>query len=53
MRKDGGVRRAFDASCGGISLNNEKVRAAFNVRETETARWFDWPVLVAAGVRCA
>ena len=33
--------------------NNEKVRAAFNVRETETDRWFDWPVLVAAGVRCA
>ena len=56
----------FDAWCGrtGVSdalrrqlwrdfTDNEKVRAAFNVRETETARWFDWPVLVAAGVRCA
>ncbi len=56
----------FDAWCGrtGVSdalrrrlwrdfSDNEKVRAAFNVRETETARWFNWPVLVAAGVRRA
>ena len=31
----------------------EKVRAAFNVCETDGARRFDWPVLVAAGVRRA
>ena len=29
----------------------EKVRAAFAVRETDGTRRFDWPVLVAAGVR--
>ena len=33
--------------------SSEKVRAAFNVRETDGARRFDWPVLVAAGVRRA
>lgn len=33
--------------------DNEKVRAAFNVRMTNEVRWFDWPVLVAAGVRHA
>ena len=56
----------FDAWCSrtGVSgalrhqlwrdfTDNEKVRAAFNVRETETDRWFNWPVLVAAGVRRA
>lgn len=32
---------------------SEKVRAAFNVRETAGSRRFDWPVLVAAGVRRA
>ena len=30
---------------------SERVRAAFNVRETAGSRRFDWPVLVAAGVR--
>ena len=33
--------------------SSEKVRAAFNVREADGARRFDWPVLVAAGVRRA
>ena len=32
---------------------SDKVRAAFNVRETAGSRRFDWPVLVAAGVRRA
>ena len=31
----------------------EKVCAAFNVREADGDRRFDWPVLVAAGVRRA
>jgi 2-polyprenyl-3-methyl-5-hydroxy-6-metoxy-1,4-benzoquinol methylase len=56
----------FDSWCGRTGVSdalraqlwrdfNEsaKVRAAFNVRETPTARRFDWPVLVAAGVRRA
>ena len=56
----------FDAWCGRTRVSeavrrrlwrafteNDKVRAAFDVRETDGARWFDWPVLVAAGVRCA
>lgn len=30
-----------------------KVRAAFDARETDSGRWFHWPVLVAAGVRRA
>ncbi len=37
---------------GGFNCS-EKVRAAFNVRETADSRRFDWPVLVAAGVRRA
>lgn len=54
----------FDSWCGrtGVSdtlrsrlwqefTGNAKVRAAFNVRETATGRCFNWPVLVAAGVR--
>lgn len=56
----------FDSWCGrtGVSdairrqlwqsfTEHGKVRAAFRVRETDGARWFDWPVLVAAGVRRA
>ena len=56
----------FDAWCGrtGVSdavrrhlwrdfSEHDKVRTAFDVREDDGARWFDWPVLVAAGVRCA
>lgn len=56
----------FDSWCGrtGVSdalraqlwrdfSENAKVRAAFNVRGTDGGRWFDWPVLVAVGVRRA
>ncbi len=56
----------FDSWCGRTGVSDElrcqlwgdfngseKVRAAFNVRETAGSRRFDWPVLVAAGVRRA
>ena len=56
----------FDSWCGrtGVSdavqrqlwrgfTKHDKVRAAFSVRESDGTRWFDWPVLVAAGVRPA
>lgn len=46
-----GVSDALRAQLWQDFNESTKVRAAFNVREVAKSRRFDWPVLVAAGVR--